>query len=472
MVGPCLHRGQLPECPITSGAGAMRARAPVGEPAFRSIVHVTERGGSFGGTEEYISLVTGELHRRGVRSHLVCGLLGDVPAELDSVHVVEGLAERRPARPSGPELVRLADELAADVVYLHNVFDPDAVAALAARPGRGPLLWYVHDHYPTCLTELRWRRDVGACEQRLGAGCLTALAGGHCVRRHADTVLDPAELGRRTALSRALRHVDEVVVVSEHMRSLLLDAEPDLAGRIALLARPVRPLAGGVGGSGAGGRRRRRVGDPAVVAFAGRITPEKGLDVAIRALARLRATHPVELRIAGPVEHGDHWARCRRLAGEAMAANPHLDVRYLGHLPYPAVDALFAAADVVLVPSQWPEPFGAVALEAMSAGAAVVASRVGGLGTCITDDDTGTLVPPGDTTAWVAAIDRLLADPDAAARLAQRGRRRALEHSAAGHVDALDEVVRRHRRPRRTLHLRADVTVLTDTDTPQPDPSS
>jgi len=253
------------------------------------------------------------------------------------------------------------------------------------------------------------------------------------------------------------------------MRTLLVDAEPGLASRISLLARPVRPVRPVAAVDGGGGRRRRVPGDPAVVAFAGRLTPEKGLDVVIRALGRLRATGPVELRVAGPIEHDDHWARCLRLADVAMAANPRLDVRYLGHLPYPAVDALFAGADVVVVPSQWPEPFGAVALEAMSAGAAVVASRVGGLGTCITDGDTGTLVAPADTAAWATAIDRLLADPDAAARLARRGRRRALEHTAAGHVDALGEVVRRRRRPRRTLHLRGELAVVADA--PQPDPS-
>ena len=56
-----------------------------------SVVHVNEKGGSFGGTEEYIALMTSALAVRSVRSHLVCGVVYDtVPPELESVHVVEG----------------------------------------------------------------------------------------------------------------------------------------------------------------------------------------------------------------------------------------------------------------------------------------------------------------------------------------------------------------------------------------------
>ena len=58
-------------------------------------MHVNEKGGSFGGTEEYIALMTSALAARGVRSHLVCGVVsGTLPPDLESVHVVEGLASR------------------------------------------------------------------------------------------------------------------------------------------------------------------------------------------------------------------------------------------------------------------------------------------------------------------------------------------------------------------------------------------
>jgi glycosyl transferase family 4 len=211
------------------------------ELSFSSIVHVTEKGGSFGGTEEYISLVTSELGGRGVRSHLVCGTVGSAPpAGLASVDVVDGLASREPVASTASEVVRVLERIDADVVYLHNLFDAAVVEAIAGAPRRGPLLWYVHDHYPTCLSELRWRRDVGACHQRLGESCLIAIAETRCVLRRPDGIYDLAELDRRRALGRSLGHADRVIVVSEYMRGLVVEAAPSLAGRVRVLPRPIR----------------------------------------------------------------------------------------------------------------------------------------------------------------------------------------------------------------------------------------
>ena len=140
------------------------------ELAFASMVHVNEKGGSFGGTEEYLALLTAALKVRGVRSHLVCGVVsGTLPPDLESVHVVKGLASRRPRPGTGEALAQVVAELDADVIYVHNVFDPAAVSALADIRGRGMLMWYVHDHFLTCLSELRWRRDIGSCPHALGA---------------------------------------------------------------------------------------------------------------------------------------------------------------------------------------------------------------------------------------------------------------------------------------------------------------
>ena len=64
--------------------------------------------------------------------------------------------------------------------------------------------------------------------------------------------------------------------------------------------------------------------------------------------------------------------------GRRDGGQPRLTITVLGHLDYDGTDELFRQADIVTVPSQWPEPLGAVALEAMSAGAAVVAASIGG----------------------------------------------------------------------------------------------
>jgi glycosyltransferase involved in cell wall biosynthesis len=406
--------------------------------AFRSIVHVNEKGGPFGGTEEYLDLVTSELATRGVVSHLVCGFLaGAVPPELGSVEVVNGLGSRKVGTHTAAEVVDVIARLEPDVIYLHNLFDPAVVTSLAAMPGRGPIVWYVHDHYLTCLSELRWRRDHhGACRERLGTGCLTAAGAGHCVLRFPERPLGPAELSTRVALSHTLGDVDAAIVVSPYMQSLLTEARPDAAERIHWLPRPIRPF-------GPRRPRQRRVAtDPAVVTFAGRITPEKGLAQLIDALATVTVEGPIELRIAGVVEHAGYWDDCRDLLQGAVGRNPRLRVRWLGHLDYPATDQLLRLSDVVAVPSQWPEPLGAVALEAMSAGAAVVASDIGGLDTCIVDGRNGLLVEPADIAAWGEAIGSLLRDPVRAEELGTRAHRDVRGLTAEAHVAALDRVVR------------------------------
>ena len=124
--------------------------------SFASVVHINEKGGSFGGTEEYIALVTAELGRRGVRTSLVCGVVtGSLPPGLERVHLVPGLADRRSSAGTAADVAKLVAELDPDVIYVHNVFDADIVPAISALDGRGVVLWYVHDHYLTCLTELR-----------------------------------------------------------------------------------------------------------------------------------------------------------------------------------------------------------------------------------------------------------------------------------------------------------------------------
>jgi len=404
--------------------------------SFRSVLHVNEKGGRFGGTEEYVALLTDVLAGLGVTSHLVCGRRGhDLPGALASAHVVEGLADRDGPPGTADEVARLVARLQPDVVYLHNLFDPLVVESLAQLRPRPVLLWYVHDHYPTCLTELRLRDGV-ACSRLLGEGCVAAVAEGACTRRHADRPLGPADLAQRRGLLAAAARTDAVVVVSRYMQDLVQAHLPDHhRGHVRLLTRPLRP-------AGAGAGRPRRPDGPAVVAFAGRITPEKGLDVVIEALGRSSVARPVELRVAGVVEHAGHWERCRQLAREAARANPRLTVRHLGHLGYDDTDALLAAADVVVVPSRWPEPLGAVAGEALARGTPIVVSAVGGLETFVDHGCRGGLAaPPGDVGAWAQAIDQLLADPALAAELGERGAAAARAARAERHVAELDQLV-------------------------------
>ena len=159
---------------------------------------------------------------------MACGVVaGAMPSGIDSIHIVDGLASRQPQATTPGAVADVVAAVAPDVSYLHNVFDPAVVEAVVERSAPRPVLWYVHDHYTTCLTELRWRRDIGACPHPLGSGCLTAIDEGHCVRRHRCTVLDTGVLHERTALAHTLSAVDAVVVVSEYMRRSFAPSRAD-----------------------------------------------------------------------------------------------------------------------------------------------------------------------------------------------------------------------------------------------------
>lgn len=147
----------------------------------------------------------------------------------------------------------------------------------------------------------------------------------------------------------------------------------------------------------------RAPGGPPTVLFLGRLVPVKGATVAAAA-ARLWGSG-ARLVVAGA---GPDEAALRA----AAAAAPPGRIELVGEVRGAERDRLLAAADLVAVPSvRVPggrsEGMPLAALEAMAAGAAVVASRVGGLA----ELPIVTHVPPADPAALAAAVDRLLASP-------------------------------------------------------------
>lgn len=165
--------------------------------------------------------------------------------------------------------------------------------------------------------------------------------------------------------------------------------------------------------------------DPVVVAFVGRLNGWKGYELFVTAVAAVGRLHrSVRFVVAGDPPEGEEW-RTADLAERVAAAGLADRVELLGRVENPA--PVFEAADVLVVPSVWPEPFGLVILEGMRAGCAVVAAAHGGAPEMITHDVTGLLVPPGDADALASAISRLTVDAPLRERLAAAARRRVAE---------------------------------------------
>jgi len=173
-------------------------------------------------------------------------------------------------------------------------------------------------------------------------------------------------------------------------------------------------------------------GRPVVLA-AGRLAAQKGFTVLLDAAARWQRRDPLPLvAIAG------EGPLAGTLRARARAAG--LDTAFLGQRG--DVAALLAAADVVVVPSEW-EGQPLVVQEALRVGRPIVASRVGGIPE-LTGDDGALLIPPGDPGELATAVLAVLDDPGLAARLAAAARARAgaLPTPAAAVASALDSYCR------------------------------
>lgn len=161
--------------------------------------------------------------------------------------------------------------------------------------------------------------------------------------------------------------------------------------------------------------------DAFAIALMGRLSPWKGQDVLIDALAdvRLREANAFAL-IAGAPWRGEE-RRGRELRELAERIGVADRVRFLGFRD--DIATVLGAADVVAVPSTQPDPLPNAALEAGAAGCCVVAADHGGLPDMIRDGETGLLVPPGDVGALATALASLAADPERRLALADAAAR-------------------------------------------------
>jgi D-inositol-3-phosphate glycosyltransferase len=159
-----------------------------------------------------------------------------------------------------------------------------------------------------------------------------------------------------------------------------------------------------------------------VLLFVGRLTPIKGFETLLRALAVLRsdglATARLTLLVVGGAKGDTDGSE--RLSQLAHSLGVAAWVDFRGPQPQDVLPDYYAAADLCLMPSRY-ESFGMVALEAMASGVPVIASRAGGLAVTVQDGVTGRLVPEGDVATLARAVAELLADGPGRRALGVRG---------------------------------------------------
>lgn len=216
-----------------------------------------------------------------------------------------------------------------------------------------------------------------------------------------------------------LRWASHIIAVSNHV------ARPFVADR--RFSQKVSVLYNGVDLTQYEFRRRNTYPIPQdhpTIGFVGRISPMKGVHIAIQALKLVREVYPTARLIAigcAPKEHVSYERYCRQLVSDNGLCK---HVRFMGFRD--DVHKWMPTFDVFVLPTV-KEAFGKVIIEAMAAGCPVVASRVGGIPEIIPDERFGVLVEPNDPREFANGIIRILSDPIWAGEVASRSAARVHE---------------------------------------------
>lgn len=325
-----------------------------------------------------------------------------------------GAMHDRAATPGGA--LALAGLLAAGTLALRRT-----VAALDPQPGApgsrhaSDVLLHAHWWFPGGLQALWARRrwpllDGLAPRDRVGGRrpLVTTLHG-------TDVRLARSRPAARAACARVLRASTRVTAVSAWLAAEAASIAPDCAERIRVAPMPVDDAV-----FTPGDPQERDRGDGELL-FVGRLDRQKGLDVALRALAALDDGAPAapRLRVVGS---GPDEAALRRLAAELGVG---ARIRWEAALPLKTLADRYRQAAALLVPGA-DEGLGLVAVEAQLCGTPVIAAASGGLLDVVEDGSSGRTFPPGDPHALARIIGEVLSHPEAAAALAATARERAL----------------------------------------------
>lgn len=293
-------------------------------------------------------------------------------------------------------LTRLYPGLPFDAIHSHDWISWTAGRELAQRAGR-PHVVTVHV-LQELLLRTSYRPDPRAC----------AIEHEMCVE--ADHVVTVSEAMRRRILQIPGTVPDQVSVIHNWVDPELFRDVP-----LALVARL---------------RQRLAPTNERLVLYAGRLSPQKGVEHLLATVERVLSIHPqTRWVVVGRMTP----TAAQRLQPFLEPASTH--VLFEGAQPRAELACYYRAADCVVVPSIY-EPFGMVAIEAMAAGTPVIVSDIDGLREIVVDGESGLCVPFDDRPisarpdgeALACAQIRLLGDEQLRKRLGNAGQQRVQSH--------------------------------------------
>ncbi|MBR59292.1 MAG: hypothetical protein CMH54_14910 [Myxococcales bacterium] len=326
------------------------------------ILHLNDRFGTRGGADWHLLGILSEQ----AKSHEVVVAAGRKDPDADPAYLfraVDGLDSRTE---TPVELSTLFAEVNADIIHVHNVVNP---VALAQAADQGAVMT-VQDHRSFCPGRGKLTLKGSQCQETMEESLC------------ADCFDDAGYAASIWQLTRArlaqVQRMRRVIVLSAYMKQeLVAVGVPDSNVHI------VPPFVHGLDHAASA------VGPPCVL-FVGRLVDHKGVGDAIAAWRESGVDLPLVFAGTGPAR--------ARLEAEGFQCTGWLDHRKLS--------AIYRQARLVIIPSRWQEPFGIVGLEAATMGVPVLCWDSGG----IEDWYQGPKIPWGDTGTLAAEIRRGVAE--------------------------------------------------------------
>ncbi|MFN7917525.1 MAG: glycosyltransferase family 4 protein [Vicinamibacterales bacterium] len=376
-----------------------------------------------GGAETYIAQMLEALDAAG--HQLAFWAEGHTPQERPAIAVPSRVEPLAGGWADGQRDLTALRAWSPDVLFVHGLVDPDCEQALQDV---APAVFFAHNYYGTCITGSKTHTApaVAPCSRRFGPACLAQFYPRRCGGLNPLTMW--TEYGRQSARRAHLPRYAAVLTFSEHMRREYLShgVAVDRLHRVPPVVAPPRDHAAEV----------RTGRPPHRLVFAGRLDPLKGCRVLIDALPGAQAAigAALELVVAGT---GPDDAACREAARRVTRGRTDLAVDFRGWLPRGNTGALLRSADLVVMPSLWPEPLGLTGLEALVRGVPVTAFAVGGIPEWLEDGITGTLASGAAPTpaGLAAAIARALLDPGLARHVRENAAGYAAQWSLDRHLE-------------------------------------
>ena len=336
-----------------------------------------------------------------------------------------------------------------DVVHCHNTFPlvSPSVYWAAAREGV-PVVQTLHNYRLACLDGYLFR-EGHVCEDCLGRTPWRGVCR-RCYRdSRAQSFVAAAMLLVHRLLGTWRCKVARYIALTDFAKAKFVQAglpADKIVVKPNAFAPPAQTRPALASGSRNLGISESRGENPRIresensaslrVVYLGRLSPEKGVDILLRAWALLDngsdvADHPA---LSSSIQHsafsiqhcslsiigsGPEEDALRSLAASLGIAS---SVSFLGALPRDQALAALSSASLLVLPSVCYETFGLTVLEAASQGVPAVVTNIGSQASLVQDGITGRLVPPGDPAALAAALRNLLADPVALHRMGAAAR--------------------------------------------------